>query len=92
MSDQPLQISKKTDEVPTLRSVANAIRTGIFIEKIYSRMSTSQLMVVPPEVEAHLNVSEVNKVFTPFETNIFRISMTGILTYSTMQRQPAVVL
>lgn len=52
---KPEQISKKTDEVPTLRSVANAIRTGIFIEKIYSRMSTSQLMVVPPEVEAHLN-------------------------------------
>ena len=48
---------KKSDEHPTLRSVANAIRAGIFIEKIYSGMSTSQLMVIPPEVEAHLKVS-----------------------------------
>jgi len=39
------------DERPSFRSVANAIRTGIFIEKIYRRMSSSQLMVVPPEVQ-----------------------------------------
>jgi len=51
---KPEQIAKKTEERPTLRSVANAIRTGIFIEKIYSKMSTSQLMVIPTEVETHL--------------------------------------
>ena len=45
---------KKQEERPSLRSVANAIRTGIFIEKIYSKMSTSQLMVIPPEVAQHL--------------------------------------
>jgi len=38
------------DERPTFRSVANAIRTGIFIEKIYRRMSSSQLMAIPPDV------------------------------------------
>ena len=58
-----LKISKKSDEHPTLRSVANAIRTGIFIEKIYSRMSTSQLMVIPPEVEAYLRVSIDENIF-----------------------------
>ena len=52
------QIVKKQEERPSLRSVANAIRTGIFIEKIYSKMSTSQLMVIPPEVSLHLQTIE----------------------------------
>lgn len=41
---------------PSFRSVANAIRTGIFIERIYRRMSSSQLMSVPPEVAKALKV------------------------------------
>ena len=52
------QIVKKQEERPSLRSVANAIRTGIFIEKIYSKMSTSQMMVIPPEVSLHLQTIE----------------------------------
>ena len=44
------------DERPTFRSVANAIRTGIFIEKIYRRMSSSQLMAIPPDVQHALKV------------------------------------
>ena len=44
------------DERPSFRSVANAIRTGIFIERIYRRMSSSQLMVIPPEVQHALRV------------------------------------
>ena len=51
------QAVKKSEERPTLRSVANAIRTGIFIEKIYRRMSKSQMMSVPKEVENCLEVS-----------------------------------
>ena len=54
----PWQIVKKQEERPSLRSVANAIRTGIFIEKIYSKMSTSQMMVIPPEVSLHLQTIE----------------------------------
>ena len=50
------------DERPSFRSVANAIRTGIFIEKIYRRMSSSQLMVVPPEVQHALKVSTVLQI------------------------------
>merc|ERR1719361_1432683 len=42
---------RSKEERPSFRSVANAIRTGIFIEKIYRRMSSSQLMVFPPEVQ-----------------------------------------
>ena len=48
---------KKSEEHPTFKSVANAIRTGIFIEKIYRRMSTSQLMVIPQNLNTFLNVS-----------------------------------
>ena len=44
------------DERPTFRSVANAIRTGIFIEKIYRRMSSSQLMAIPPDIHKALKV------------------------------------
>eukprot|EP00090_Calanus_glacialis_P007040 TRINITY_DN15506_c0_g1_i6.p1 TRINITY_DN15506_c0_g1~~TRINITY_DN15506_c0_g1_i6.p1 ORF type:complete len:696 (-),score=189.23 TRINITY_DN15506_c0_g1_i6:354-2441(-) len=48
------QVVKKPKEHPTFRSVANAIRTGIFIEKIYRRMSTSQLMVIPQNLNTFL--------------------------------------
>ena len=37
------QAVKASVERPTLRSVANAVRTGIFIEKIYKKMSKSQM-------------------------------------------------
>ena len=47
---------RSKEERPSFRSVANAIRTGIFIEKIYRRMSSSQLMVFPPEVQHVLKV------------------------------------
>ena len=38
--------------------MAQAIRTGIFIEKIYQRMSKTQMMVIPEVVGAHLEVSQ----------------------------------
>ena len=47
------------DERPTFRSVANAIRTGIFIEKIYRLMSSSQLMAIPPDIHKALKVHQV---------------------------------
>ena len=52
-----LQVVKNPKEHPTFRSVANAIRTGIFIEKIYRRMSTSQLMSIPQNLNKFLEVS-----------------------------------
>ena len=50
------QAVKASVERPTLRSVANAVRTGIFIEKIYKKMSKSQMMEVPEEVAHCLQV------------------------------------
>ena len=45
-------------ERPSFKSVANAIRTGIFIERIYRRMNISQFMVVPEEIQKALKVSK----------------------------------
>ncbi|XP_037040128.1 calcium/calmodulin-dependent 3',5'-cyclic nucleotide phosphodiesterase 1-like isoform X4 [Bradysia coprophila] len=41
---------KKSDEKPKFRSVAHAIRAGIFVDRIYRRVSSSALMQFPPEV------------------------------------------
>ena len=59
---------RRSEERPSFKSVANAIRTGIFIERIYRRMSSSQLMVMPPEVQKALKVS--SKSYVSF-TSIF---------------------
>ena len=56
------------DERPTFRSVANAIRTGIFIEKIYRRMSSSQLMAIPPDIHKAL---KVHQVFPSHKVQVF---------------------
>ena len=50
---------RRSEERPSFKSVANAIRTGIFIERIYRRMSSSQLMVMPPEVQKALKVRQL---------------------------------
>ena len=49
---------RRSEERPSFKSVANAIRTGIFIERIYRRMSSSQLMVMPPEVQKAIKVMD----------------------------------
>ncbi|XP_055847840.1 dual specificity calcium/calmodulin-dependent 3',5'-cyclic nucleotide phosphodiesterase 1 isoform X2 [Episyrphus balteatus] len=41
---------KRNDEKPKFRSVAHAIRAGIFVDRIYRRVSSSALMQFPPEV------------------------------------------
>ena len=43
-------------ERPSFRSVANAIRTGIFIDKIYRGMSHGTQMEIPAEIQAKLKV------------------------------------
>lgn len=47
---------RKTDEKPKFRSVAHAIRAGIFVDRIYRRVSSSALMQFPPEVVKALKV------------------------------------
>ncbi|CAL4145507.1 unnamed protein product, partial [Meganyctiphanes norvegica] len=41
---------RKTDEKPRFRSVANAIRAGIFVERIYRRLSSATFLQLPPDV------------------------------------------
>nr|CAD7590018.1 unnamed protein product [Timema genevievae] len=41
---------RKADEKPKFRSVAHAIRAGIFVDRIYRRVSNTALMQFPPEV------------------------------------------
>lgn len=54
---------KKSDEKPKFRSVAHAIRAGIFVDRIYRRVSSTALMQFPPEVVKVLKVSESRKLF-----------------------------
>ncbi|XP_045604256.1 dual specificity calcium/calmodulin-dependent 3',5'-cyclic nucleotide phosphodiesterase 1A isoform X3 [Procambarus clarkii] len=41
---------RRNDEKPRFRSVANAIRAGIFVERIYRRLSSATFLQLPPEV------------------------------------------
>ncbi|KAK7874021.1 hypothetical protein R5R35_013426 [Gryllus longicercus] len=41
---------RSTDEKPKFRTVAHAIRAGIFVDRIYRRVNSSALMSFPPEV------------------------------------------
>ncbi|XP_077296015.1 dual specificity calcium/calmodulin-dependent 3',5'-cyclic nucleotide phosphodiesterase 1A-like isoform X5 [Arctopsyche grandis] len=41
---------RKADEKPKFRSVAHAIRAGIFVDRIYRRVSSSAMMQFPPDV------------------------------------------
>jgi hypothetical protein len=48
---------RKSDEKPKFRSVAHAIRAGIFVDRIYRRVSNTTLMQFPPDVVRVLKVS-----------------------------------
>lgn len=48
---------KKTDEKPKFRSVAHAIRAGIFVDRIYRKVSSTALLQFPAEVVKVLKVS-----------------------------------
>ncbi|XP_014253306.1 calcium/calmodulin-dependent 3',5'-cyclic nucleotide phosphodiesterase 1-like isoform X2 [Cimex lectularius] len=41
---------RKSDEKPKFKSVAHAIRAGIFVDRIYRRVNTAAMMQFPPEV------------------------------------------
>ena len=51
-----MQPTRKSVETPSLRSVANAIRTGKFLEKIYSSMSSKHVLIFPDDVLTKLEV------------------------------------
>ena len=47
---------KPGEEKPKFRSVAQAIRAGILVERIYRRMSSSSFLQFPAEVARYLKV------------------------------------
>jgi len=47
---------RKTDEKPKFRSVAHAIRAGIFVDRIYRKVTSAALMEFPNEVVRVLKV------------------------------------
>lgn len=55
---------RKADEKPKFRSVAHAIRAGIFVERISRRVTSSALMQFPPDVVKVLKV----RIFTTYKT------------------------
>lgn len=48
---------RKSDEKPKFRSVAHAIRAGIFVDRIYRRVTSTALMQFPQDVVRVLKVS-----------------------------------
>ena len=48
---------RRTDEKPKFRSVAHAIRAGIFVDRIYRKVTSAALMEFPNEVVRVLKVS-----------------------------------
>lgn len=47
---------KRTEEKPKFRTVAHAIRAGIFVDRIYRRVSSTAMLQFPPEVVKVLKV------------------------------------
>ena len=48
-------------ETPKLKSVANAIRTGIFIERIYNGLSPSHVLTISHEIMVQLEVGKAGQ-------------------------------
>ncbi|KAH9362747.1 hypothetical protein HPB48_001156 [Haemaphysalis longicornis] len=49
---------KRSEDKPRFRSVANAIRAGIMVEKIYRRMSSSTLLQIPAHLVSLLKAND----------------------------------
>ncbi|KAF8570443.1 hypothetical protein P879_01545 [Paragonimus westermani] len=57
------------DQKPRFRSVANAIRAGIFVERIYRRMSSCTNLIIPPNVLMFLKTELDTWSFDVFALN-----------------------
>jgi len=83
---------RKADEKPKFRSVAHAIRAGIFVDRIYRRVTSSAMMHFPPEVVKVLKVGR--NILMKFQYGpctffgilwTFRIPRSGQFTKQTFQ-------
>ncbi|XP_076368634.1 putative 3',5'-cyclic phosphodiesterase pde-1 isoform X2 [Tachypleus tridentatus] len=69
---------RRSDDKPRFRSVANAIRAGIMVDKIYRRMSSSAVMQIPNQIAQHLkNIDDWN--FDVFSVN--KVANGQVLRY-----------
>ncbi|XP_072158363.1 dual specificity calcium/calmodulin-dependent 3',5'-cyclic nucleotide phosphodiesterase 1A isoform X5 [Bemisia tabaci] len=62
---------RKADEKPKFRSVAHAIRAGIFVDRIYRKVASAPLMQFP------LEVVKVLKTIDDWSFDIFGLSESG---------------
>lgn len=74
---------RKSDEKPKFRSVAHAIRAGIFVDRIYRRVSNTALMQFPADVVRVLKVSsdmvstDVSGLSCTLGTEVENVSILG---------------
>lgn len=73
---------KRSEDKPRFRSVANAIRAGIMVEKIYRRMSSSTLLQIPNHL-ATLLKSVDDWCFDVFNVN--EVANGQVLRYLTYE-------
>lgn len=72
---------KRTEEKPKFRTVAHAIRAGIFVDRIYRRVSSTAMLQFPPEVVKVLKVNniEANESIFFYPLKRFRAHKTIII-------------
>lgn len=70
---------KPGEEKPKFRSVAQAIRAGILVERIYRRMSSSSFLQFPAEVARNLKVKK--KEICIFQRNKMKFNDNGALYF-----------
>ncbi|XP_015183306.1 PREDICTED: calcium/calmodulin-dependent 3',5'-cyclic nucleotide phosphodiesterase 1A-like isoform X3 [Polistes dominula] len=63
---------RKADEKPKFRSVAHAIRAGIFVDRIYRRVTNTALMQFPPDVV------KVLKTLDDWSFDVFSLSEAAL--------------
>lgn len=76
---------RKSDEKPKFRSVAHAIRAGIFVDRIYRRVTSTALMQFPQDVVRVLKVSNFNFLTVFIKLSVSEIMVSkGILKFCKM--------
>ncbi|CAN7991189.1 unnamed protein product, partial [Ixodes hexagonus] len=77
---------KRSEDKPRFRSVANAIRAGIMVDRIYRRMSSSTLMQIPSQIAQLLKYAD-DWCFDVFNMNeVANGQVLRFLTYDLLNR------
>lgn len=68
---------KRTEEKPKFRTVAHAIRAGIFVDRIYRRVSSTAMLQFPPDVVKVLKVGDSCFKVKVIKENVFRAKINN---------------